>query len=230
MKKLPINTMNTWYHVGTLEEGRRGGGERNSYEGAGLSVSLVPDAWRRIARLSGDVYTLTKASPGAFLDMVYLSISARTSIFQWAVEQELLLEEEIWVYHYYDGEFDQHYEMEFPSEQEAKEEAGWDELDEEEQNWLMVRRKPQEDEIRNTLFSTTRYQASGKLLKRQHWTGECLSSQAEDFAIMVYAEDVAELDGVFWDEKLDVARLSAPRAVIFTSQINKWMYKKAISQ
>jgi len=43
------------YHVGKLDSGKRAKPDQ-SLEGSGVSVSLNPNAWRKIARLSGDVY------------------------------------------------------------------------------------------------------------------------------------------------------------------------------
>lgn len=226
--KFPLWKQDTWYHVGDMEKKMK----KSSYEGAGLSISDVPNSWRRIARLSGEVYKLEKEG-GRFLNMVYLSIPLRKEIFEWAVAKEYLLTENIWVYYFYDEEYDDFYEREFSSEEEARIEVDWDDLDEEERALLMKRNKQRdnpEEEFAGTLYEVKRYQATEKLLKLEEWTGSCMSQQAEDFAIMRYAEEVLKLDGVYWDEEHDPVRLSAPRAVIFQSQLHNWSYQKAVSQ
>lgn len=226
--KFPLRKQSVWYHVGNMEKRMK----KASYEGAGLSVSDVPDSWRRIARLSGDTYKFEKEG-GRFLNMVYLSIPLRKEILEWAVSREYLLTERIWVYHFYDEEFDGFYEREFVSKEEALEEVSWEDMDDEEQELLMKRIKQRdnpEEEFAGTLFSVKRYQASQQLLELEEWSGTCPSQQAEDFAIMRYAEEVLKLDGVYWDEEHDPIRLSAPRAVIFQSQLHNWSHQKAVSQ
>lgn len=49
---LPVKTLKGLYHVGTLDASKK----RDGYEGAGLSVSTHPDAWKRIAKghVTGD--------------------------------------------------------------------------------------------------------------------------------------------------------------------------------
>lgn len=224
--KFPIRNQDVWYHVGDMEKKRKKG----SYEGAGLSVSEVPNSWRRIARLSGEIYKFEKEN-ARFLDMVYLSIPIRKEIFQWAELKGYLITENLWVYRYYDDEYENFYEREFASLAEAKVEVDWESMDEEEQEMLMKRNKTEEeaDEFNATLYEVKRYQATEKLLKLEEWTGSCMSQQAEDFAIIRYADEVLKLDGVYWDEEHDPIRLSAPRAVIFQSKLNEWNYEKAVS-
>ena len=43
-----------------------------------------------------------------------------------------------------------------------------------------------------------------------------------DYAATAYAEDVLDLDGVWWNDELDVSAYSAPRGVIFASKMGAW--------
>lgn len=222
----PIRQQDSWFHVGDLTKKV----SRNSYEGAGLSVSDCPDSWKRIAKLGGNTYRLYRKG-GRFLDMVYLSIPLRKDMFKWAVEKGYLLTENVWVYHFYDEEFGGFYEREFKTEEEALEEVDWESLSEEERKLLMKRNKKKEDgfeEFASTLYQVTRFQATPQLLAPEEWKGSCLSQLAEDFAIKRYADEVLKLDGVYWDEEHDIARLSAPRAVIFSSQVENWVQKEGV--
>lgn len=226
--KFPLRNQDIWFHVGDLSKKV----QKNSYEGSGLSVSDCPEAWQRIARLGGEITYKLEREGGRFLDMLYVSIPVRKELFQWAVEKGYLTKNDIWVYHFYDEEFDGFYEMELPSLEDAQAEADWEELDEAEQAIVMKRLKNRENEAEeyaSTIFNATRFSATEMLLEAEGWTGSCTSSQAEDFAIMRYAEEVLLLDGVYWDEELDVARLSAPRAVIFQSQLPYWKYRETVS-
>ena len=55
---LPVKTLKGLFHVGTLDASKK----RDGFEGAGLSVSTHPDAWKRIAKghVTGDTYSATK--------------------------------------------------------------------------------------------------------------------------------------------------------------------------
>lgn len=225
--KFPIRKQDTWFHVGDLTKKTK----KNSYEGAGLSVSDCPKSWRRIARLGGETYRMYRKG-GRFLEMVYVSIPVRREMFKWAVEEGYLTKKNVWVYHFYDEEFHNFYEREFDTLEEAKEEADWENFDEEEQAIMMKRikdRNNHKEEYASTLFEVTRFSATQRLLESEEWSGSCLSSQAEDFAILRYADEVLKLDGVHWDEEHDVVRLSAPRAVIFQSQLHHWKHEEAVS-
>lgn len=225
--KFPVRKQDTWFHVGDLTNKAK----KNSYEGAGLSVSDCPDSWKRIARLGGTTYRMQRAG-GRFLEMVYVSLQVRREIFKWAIEEGYLTEKNVWVYHYYDDEFGEFYEREFESLEVAKEEADWEDFDEEEQAVLMKRikdRTKDEEEYASTLFEVKRFSATERLLKAEAWTGKCLSQQAEDFAILRYADEVLELDGAHWADEHDVIRLSAPRAVIFQSQLHHWSAEEVVS-
>lgn len=222
--KFPVRNQDTWYHVGDLSKMEK----KNSYEGAGLSISQVPNSWRRIARLAGDTYKLEKKG-AKFLEMVYVSIPVRKTIFSWAIEQGYLTEKAIWVNRYYDDEYEAVYEMEFASREELNEEISWDSLDKEEQEALLHPEKDEDGKFTDGIFEVKRFSATEKLLKLECWKGSCLSSQAEDFAIIRYADEVLNLDGVHWDEEHDVMRLSAPRGVIFQSQLHKWKHEKVVS-
>lgn len=209
----PILNQSTWFHVGDMKNKAK----KSSYEGGGLSVSMVPDSWRRIAKLSGETYQMKKQT-GEFLDMICLDIVTRKKIFDWAIERGYLETSELWVYSYYDDEWEQELCTEFNSRKELEEELSWDELEEEERNELEV-----------DIKRVKRYQATKRLMELECWEGSCSSTTAEDFAIVRYADEVLGLDGVFWNEEHDVSRLSAPRAVIFQSKVKEWNYTKLVS-
>lgn len=61
----PLISFTKLYHVGTLNPENKGS---DSHEGSGLSVSVHPNEWTRIAKLGGgDLYSLSK-SGNQFLD------------------------------------------------------------------------------------------------------------------------------------------------------------------
>lgn len=211
----------SWFHVGDLSKKVK----RNSYEGSGLSISTVPNSWRKIARLSGEVFELNKPD-GRFLDVLALSLSSRRTIFEWAIVNQYLSTKKLWVYDYYDDEYRSFYQMEFESLENLLQTVELDELDEleeEERTHLFsAPSKVKREEKQSSIFGVERYQATEKLLLAEEWEGGCTSSISEDFAIARYTDEVLHLDGLYWDELHDVARMSAPRAVIFQSRLQEW--------
>lgn len=208
----------SWFHVGDLSKKVK----RNSYEGSGLSISTVPNSWRKIARLSGEVFELNK-SGGRFLDILALSLSSRRTIFEWAIVNQYLSTKKLWVYDYYDDEYRSFYQMEFESLEDLLQTVELDELDEEERTHLFSSpSKVKREEEQSSIFGVERYQATEKLLLAEEWEGVCSSSISEDFAIARYTDEVLQLDGIYWGETDNEARMSAPRAVIFQSKLQEW--------
>lgn len=185
------------YHVGTLDITHKGEG---SYEGAGLSVSLHPDEWQEIARLQGSVWRCDR--PGnRFVDFHRLSKPHRAMIGDWAVQTGWATRKTVWRVEFYDGETDEKRYFTFHDAAEAKAEA--DEYD-----TVPV-------EVPGELVSTP------ALAQRMRQRG---AETGLDLLVVAYAEDVMKIDGVWWNDNLDVATLSAPRGVIVPSMIAKWSF------
>lgn len=192
------------YHVGTLDAGLKRSG---SHEGSGLSVSTHPDAWREIAPgyVTGDTYIANK--PGnKFLDAHSLSKGDKLKIANWGISQELLVPAETVRVSWYDDEMEDTMYMDFSSMEEAENEMG--SLD--------------DYEIRTQL---TGYTATSKLKKLSN-NQQIAPTGIIDFLLPLYAEE-AGFDGVWWEDKLDPLRYSAPRGVICVAKVNTWTFTKA---
>lgn len=103
--RVPVLELPIVYHIGTLDPAMRGQHHhRTSQEGAGLSVSLCPDGWRRIAKLGG--YPLQKLDrEGAlFLDLDSMDAELRAAVGDWAVTQGLAARETRWLAWTWDDE------------------------------------------------------------------------------------------------------------------------------
>jgi hypothetical protein len=61
---------------------------------------------------------------------------------------------------------------------------------------------------------------------KDEFGGELPEQLVEDFAIVEAAERTTDLDGAWWDDDLDVHRLTAPRGVIFQSALDQWEARK----
>ena len=75
-------------------------------------------------------------------------------------------------------------------------------------------------------FEEDRVQAVPGLLPTQKLIGQSLVNiellDVSDIITALYAEQVLDYDGIYWDEILDVASYSAPRGVIFNSKLSSF--------
>lgn len=198
---LPVKTLKGLFHVGTLDASKK----RDGFEGAGLSVSTHPDAWKRIAKghVTGDTYSATKED-NRFLDAHSLTKEHKTEITQWAIKNGYLEQQETVTVCYYDDEMEDNLCQTFDSMADAEYEYD-DELqymDVTVDKGGIVPTEKLKKETRQTRMSAT-----GVL----------------EFVLPIFAEQQG-LDGVWWQDTLDVNRYSAPRGVIVPSKIKSWKF------
>lgn len=197
---LPLRYLNRVYHVGTLQpsdKGRHG----TSLEGRGLSISLNPDAWTRIAKLGGLPCWQLDYPKGCFLDFHKLNKARMAEIAAWGVDHGLATERKGWAVSWVDTELDRACEMLFTDREAAENEAdGWRDL-----------------HPRSLLVPTD------KMAERAGYKLD--PSQTLDFLAICFAEDILGVDGVWWEDELDLFGLSAPRGVIFPERLPLWAPK-----
>ena len=196
------------FHVGSLSPADK---RNNSYEGSGLSVSMHPEDWEQIAGLGGHPHWSLKPGPhtsplaGAFLLATSLSDTQVRTISDWAVSQDLLVPQQRWRLDYCgndDNGEDIASHIIFKTLTEANAEA----------NAMSEDSEP-------SVAAITMNVATDKMLARCAVTVNDL--MASDIALTMFAEDHG-LDGVWWDDHLDPANLSAPRGVICLSKLDSW--------
>lgn len=195
----PLITCESVYHIGNLnvaEKGVRG----SSYEGNGLSVSVNPDAWEEIAELGGLPWWRLERSGASFLDFHALSAAQRNAIMDWGQTQGLVEPATIWRIEFEDDELESTMMRYFANEAEAQAEATY-----------LDAAPP---------ITEPGWKCTEKLLLRMNWTDAL--AEAVDGVAMAYAEDVLDVDGVWWDDKLAPEILSAPRGVIFPHRLTLW--------
>ena len=198
---LPVKTLKGLYHVGTLDASKK----RDGFEGAGLSVSTHPDAWKQIARghVTGDTHSATKEG-NKFLDAHGLSDAHNEQIKQWALENDYLAQQETVTVCYYDDEMEDDLCSTFNSMADA--EAEYDE----------------ELEHMDVSVDKGGIVPTDKL-KKETRQNRIESTGVLEFVLPIFAEQQG-LDGVWWQDKLDVNRYSAPRGVIVPSKIKSWKF------
>ena len=195
--QIPTKRINKVYHVGDINITNK---STSSYEGSGLSVSLHPEEWQRIARMSSDeVHVLTKQN-GTFADAHKITPEQKNEIIVWGVENEYVIQGETYRVYFMDDNGDEAY-MEFPTREEADYEADG------------------ENEVR---VNSGGIKPTDKL-KQETKQSRIEPSQTFDLLLTIFLENNTNYDGVWWDDMLDVSSLSAPRGVIFNKKINDWL-------
>lgn len=198
--KFPIKKITTVFHVGDLNIKNK---STFSLEGSGLSVSINPDEWRKIAQLGNrDLYMLTNKN-GIFVDGNKLNKQQKNNVISWGIENMYITQSETYKVYWYDDELDDDVCMEFSTYDEAKEQAGDEEIEVNKGGILPT----------SLLFSTS-------------MQSKIDPSQTFDLLLTVFVEKNTDYDGIWWNDKLDVMNYSAPRGVIFNSKLNDWDISK----
>ena len=194
---LPIIKIKKVYHVGDMDIKDK---SKFSLEGSGLSVSLHPDEWRKIARLGArDLYLLSN-SGGLFVDGNKLDSREKSDIISWGLESGYIDQKETYKVCWYDDELDQEVCMEFDTLDAAELEAGSD----------------REISInKGGILPTLK-------LNSESMQDRIEPSQTFDLLLTIFVDRMTNFDGIWWDDYLDVSKYSAPRGVIFNSKINRW--------
>jgi hypothetical protein len=175
----------------------------NSLEGSGLSISVTPKAWRRIAKLGGSSsYILSKENP-RFADG--LDPDTRTVALAWCSDEGLLEKAKTWLVEQTDEDGEIRGYITFFSLEEALEEIGED--DPEMAEGII-------EEADGWRFS----EKGGKYFSED---ARIPHQIAADYAVILWAE-ASGFDGVWWEEDYDPSSLSAPRGVIFQGRLGDW--------
>lgn len=175
-----------------------------SYEGGaqGLSVSVHPDDWVRIARLGGSPTHWLERGDGRdwkLLDAHAIDQDDRAEIGQWALDNGLAETKDRFEMTYYDDELECEMTTSFTSRWEAGEEADSNEWE------LRDGTEPQVEHVEQ-LVATRR-------LAEIHGSDQYVGRPAFDLILPVVAVQRGD-DGVWWDDRHDPGRLSAPRGVL----------------
>lgn len=210
----------TLYHVGTADIKNK---SKNSYEGNGLSVSICPSAWCKIAKIgSSDVWALKKSNM-RLLDYYSLKDDVLDKITNWGIENEYLEEVYVrYVYEYFDEELDRTVAVLCYDFKSALEETCEETQYESYEDYLLNVEAEHRD-----IYPYKTYKATEKLrAKSLIDIPEGDMSKEQNF--LIYIEENTDYDGVYWDDKFDILGLSAPRGVIFNSKIETF-HKNKIS-
>lgn len=201
----PTIQLSRVFHVGTLSGAPFP--KPFSHEGSGLSVSLHPEEWRKIARLGSNPVHVLEKSQGSFLDILKLSDSQASAMLDWAYSHGLGAEIEA-------------YEVAYKEEDESG--------TLQDRFLLITNGEIAEDEHRSMVEEGI--SATIESIRVPSFTpfGEARIGFkvplvfAKDLLISLWVEDVTELDGVWWNDVLLPHSYSAPRGAINLKSIPSW--------
>lgn len=210
LSECPLTPIERVTHIGTLnpsDKGNRG----DSYEGTGLSFSVHPEEWEQIARLGGAPWWETDLSDRRLLDGHALVEQWKQALEAWGQANGWLTKTVMYRVEWFDDEMDSTVSMLVPTREEA--EAELEEL-EEQGGELIV--------IDPCWVATAQLDvAMGRKPSRQP-QGD---AQVLQDVATVWAKEQG-LDGVWWDDELDVDRYSAPRGVVFEHLVPSLSFEK----
>lgn len=200
LKKHPVINFNKLYHVGTMEKKQK---RKGGYEGSGLSVSLHPNEWQRIAKgyIVGNIFELKKEN-NQLLNVHGLSEVQKNEIYEWGVKKEYIERAILYRVEYFDDEWDCNLRSDFENEESAEIEA----------------------EGRDIEVQEIKSFVSTEVMKEK--TNNDANTMIFDLLVTLFAEEELKIDGAWWNDKLDVLRLSAPRGVISSSMLDSWEVSK----
>lgn len=200
-KPLPTFTLDSVWHIGTLNPKDLHKNFPWSHEGHGLSVSTDPDEWERIAKLGGYPRHELRKKGGNFIDFHNITASQRKAVSEWGITNGYVETKTLWRVHFEDTEEEETKYFTFEDEESAREEA--DSLGSDPDN-----------DIKQTIGLKPTNKFHDKTGTRP--TADCF-----DELLVFYAdEELPNVDGVWWED--EYGDLSAPRGCIFPSRLNSW--------
>jgi hypothetical protein len=189
----------------------------DSYEGRHLSVSVHPDAWMGIARISGDAAFIIQHKPSAasspvleFLDIHTLLddekyADLKNNLIQQAIDKNYIEKSLVYGYTIFDDEMER--ELTF---NETSLEACLIELDIDPENYNPEDHDPIKEQVIYT--GTSCFCSMQKITQ----------DRCQDHVDLAIAEVIKnthqELSGIWWQDRLDESAYSAPRGALFVDR------------
>lgn len=195
LNDLPTVSFPELWHVGSLRPQDK---KEVSLEGQGLSVSIHPEEWSRIARLDGPTWQVHKEGH-SFLDYRNLSTTTLEQIAAWGIEQGYVVRQPVFIASWVDDEWDQMLSTAFLDVEEAVEQV---------------------EDTEGTIEEQVCLVATGAFPDPTVRSGDI--DPSEILSVLWAAEQ--GFDGVWWNDIYDPLMLSAPRGVICVDRVCNWKF------
>ncbi|MBO9428824.1 hypothetical protein [Sulfitobacter sp. R18_1] len=204
--KIQVLEFDEAWHVGDMDVSKR---DVTGYEADLLSVSYTPASWRKIAKLSGDLWKLERSdsTPVRLLDAHAFHDNHwhRSSFTSWGVMQNLIKNTTIFIASWHDDEMDTEMSQCFETMEELEQEHD-----------------PEDVDIQQRYLA---FVLTDKALEKYGLIRN--GSQFNlDYAFVDYARtklmNQLDVDGIYWDDEFDPLRYSAPRGGIFNERLDQF--------
>ena len=207
---LPTISFPRLWHVGTLDLSHTRPG---SYEGACLSVSRCPGAWREIGEgmVSGDCW-VADTSHVTFLDAREMNDDQRAAVLAWGVAEGLCEPTTLWTTSSYDDELEDTVTQTFATRDEAVDEMDLDEEKDADERLEEVQGH------RSTPLLDLLALAHGPT-----FGDPCVI----DLLLPLWAWAATDLVGVWWDDRFDPVVYSAPRGGVLPARMDRLTFTPA---
>ena len=213
-RQLPIRRVPVVWHIGT-EPGKppRVVRFQDSMEGHALSVTTEPAAWQKIAKLGGSPWWQMRG-PGRFLDVHRLDGRGVDKLV--ATRPDLAQRTTKWQAPIYDGETDEWGLFEVDTEEEA-----WAEVDD-------PAALPVSGDV-GRVQSFRTWEATPKLNARRAEHGlnpADISNEVTTSVLIEIVKGMPDVDGLWWEDRLDPYALSAPRGALLPARLGRWRWER----
>jgi hypothetical protein len=191
---------NLLVHLGTMDINNK---KKDSYEGDGVSVSVNPKEWRRIAQLEGAEFIL-KNKDSKMADFYSMD---NDQLNNWGVDNNYIAPCKGYRVQYFDDELDRDVYSDYLTPEDAFEEA--EAMGMEQGDVLIV----------------NKYKPTKKMLSAISVSTDHMQYDRHLFGLYVQ-ENNPDHDGVWFADKLDVLGYSAPAGMIFKNKLDNWEIKE----
>lgn len=200
----PIIHLTGLAHVGTMDISKK---NRGNLDGSGLPITTEPEAWRIIADLKGDSKFRLIKNNNEFLDYYALSNEQKEEIISWGIKEGFIENNIIYRFDFYNDTMDSEVCV-----------YGTD------KNKLFTEAQVYGIENISELKTLNGFTSTSKMDTRVMSHGTTVM----DIQLLstIYVEDVLKIDGVWWDDEIDICNNYAPRGVIFNSKIQEWIVSR----
>lgn len=192
---VPVVSFDELWHLGTFDPAAK---KDWSYEGVGLSVSVHPDEWERIARLGGSPRWVLTRPGNTFLDYHELTDAQRTAVTDWGLRRGYIEPVTAWRVTWEDEDTEELVSLLCTSAEDAEEEAEGRDAD-------------VTEEVTHATTPTFPDPTVRPGILNEH-----------QILTTVWATENTTLDGVWWEDRYDPDNLSCPRGVILPGRLDTW--------
>ena len=203
------------WHVGTLDLSRKRPG---SLEGACLSVSRCPGAWREISdgHVEGDCWVADGADID-FLDAHSLTPEQEAAVLAWGVAEGLAEPATLWRVSRYDDELEDTVSFTTATREDAIDEMGVEEGDDD-----------YEERIAEDLAEVREHRSTQRLVDLSLSHKEALGDSCVlDLLLPLWTWTETDLVGVWWSDRFDPACYSAPRGGVLPARMDRLRFTPA---